>query len=761
MDLVNFLTRESPRRIHLIGVAGSGMSGLAALFLELGHQVSGSDRSSSDETIRLQKLGLDFHTPHRAEPVEAAELVVYSSAVRTGNVAFDAALRLGKPMVRRAEALVAVMSAKKGIVVAGMHGKTTTSAMAAHVLRTAGLKPSHYVGAEIPLLKANAHWDADGKWFIAEGDESDGTLRLFGPEHAIFLNLEEEHLDFYKDMAAIKVVFREFLGRTTGTIFCCADDANALALAREFASVKTFGFCESADVRVEELENGDRGSRFQVVTAAGGLGPFDLSVPGRHNISNAAGVIALALELGASESKIREALARFRGARRRFEIKFESPEFVVVDDYAHHPTELRATLETAGRLGRQRVMPVFQPHRYTRTQALQKEFAAVLGQSDGLVVTAVYPASEPPIEGVSGRLITEEIARRKPGFPVHYEETMTAAHRRIASMIRPGDVVLSMGAGNVHEVGTALAAELEIRDKLLQAMEGRGKVSLYEPMERHTTLRVGGPAQFFVVPEDETAFAPLVPLCRRLKLPLMVVGRGSNLLVRDGGLRGVVVSLSGEGFGKVETRAQSLVAGAGVRLKRLTGLARQAGLGGFEWMEGIPGNVGGALRMNAGAMGAEMFDQVRWVRCVDSDGRLVKKKPKELGVSYRRANGLRELYAVAVELTGMPRSREEMDRLIEEFRTKRKRSQPAGSSAGCIFKNPEGGSAGQCIDKSGLKGRRCGPAHVSRVHGNFIVNDGGATAAQVLQLIEIVRDEVRGKQGTDLETEVQIVGEEN
>src|SRR3954464_2861585 len=248
LDLQKMLTRER-HRIHLIGVAGSGMSGIAALLLELGHDVSGSDKVKSWEVDRLQRLGLHFRAEHRAEDAKEAELVIYSSAIRETNPIRAAAMAAGQPLARRAEALAAIMSGKRGIVIAGMHGKTTTSAMAAHVLREGGAHPSHYVGAEIPLLGSSAHWDPRGEYFVAEGDESDGTLRFFKPEHALVLNVEEEHLDFYANLAAIEAVFCQLLEQTPGSVFYCADDLHSLRICARHAKRVSFGFAEEADYR--------------------------------------------------------------------------------------------------------------------------------------------------------------------------------------------------------------------------------------------------------------------------------------------------------------------------------------------------------------------------------------------------------------------------------------------------------------------------------------------------------------------------------
>src|SRR6266481_8429494 len=228
-ELTKFLL-DAPKRIHLIGVSGSGMSGIAGLLIALGHRVSGCDRVSTLETRRLETLGLKFFLPQTKETVRGAELVIFSSAIRAGNPAFDEAIHLGIPMIRRAEALAAIMQIKKGIVIAGMHGKTTTSSMAAHVLRVGGLNPSHYVGAEIPILGTNAHWEPDGEYFVAEGDESDGTLSIYRPEHAILLNVEEEHLDYYADLVAIERVFNQFMDQVAGKIIYCADDPHGARL---------------------------------------------------------------------------------------------------------------------------------------------------------------------------------------------------------------------------------------------------------------------------------------------------------------------------------------------------------------------------------------------------------------------------------------------------------------------------------------------------------------------------------------------------
>ena len=757
LDLPKLLTREH-HKIHLVGVAGSGMSGIAALLLELGHQVSGSDKASTVETDRLQRLGLRFHQNHHADDTSDADLIVFSSAITIKNPILLSARDFAKPAVRRAEALAAIMRTKRAILIAGMHGKTTTSAMTAHVLREAGLHPSHYVGAEIPILGSNAHWDPLGEYFVAEGDESDGSLRCFHPEHALILNIEEEHLDFYVDLAAIEKVFAQLIEQTTGMLFYSADDANTTRLCAQRKPAVSYGFSENADYRGTDIKLRDFASIFCVYLRGQQLGEAVLNVPGQHNVHNAIGVIALASELGIPFEKIAASLRKFEHARRRFEIKYASDRFLLVDDYAHHPSEIRATLKTARSTGRKRILTMFQPHRFSRTKALCHKFGGAFDDADRVVVTDVYAASETPIPGISGQTIADEIARHGHRG-VSYQPRFEWVHRDIGNTLDSGDLVLSLGAGNIHEQLSILAADLVIAEKLKAIAGEQGEVRLYEPLSKHTTLRVGGPAQFWVEPSNESAFGELIRSCRREGLALFVIGRGSNLLVRDGGIRGVVVHPRGGDFDKIEIDGNEITAGVGAKLKEVAYAGKAVGIGGLEWMEGIPGAVGGGLRMNAGAMGAQTFENVVRVRYLDVEGNPHTKTRDELEVHYRSFPLLENNFAVSAVFRGQPAPAEQIARKLHASQEKRRTSQPIAKSAGCIFKNPQNCPAGQLVEELGLKNSGIGKARVSEVHGNFIVNDGGATAAEMLELIEKIKTVARAQRGIELETEVQIVGE--
>jgi UDP-N-acetylmuramate--alanine ligase len=325
-------------------------------------------------------------------------------------------------------------------------------------------------------------------------------------------------------------------------------------------------------------------------------------------------------------------------------------------------------------------------------------------------------------------------------------------------MLASGDLILSLGAGNIHEQLSILAADLVIAERLKEIVGEEGEVLLYEPLAKHTTLRVGGPAQFWVEPRNEAAFANLIRYCRRENLPLFVIGRGSNLLVRDGGIRGVVVHPCGGEFDKVEVSGKEITAGVGAKLKQVAYAGKAAGLGGLEWMEGIPGAVGGGLRMNAGAMGGQTFENVVRIRYLDAEGNATTKTPAQLEINYRHVPSLESNFAVSAVFRGTPSTTEEITKRLNESQEKRRTTQPIAKSAGCIFKNPKSIPAGKLVDELGLKNTSVGNARVSEVHGNFIVNEGGATATDVLELIDRIKHVARTQRGIELETEVQIVG---
>ena len=522
--------RDNPVKIHLIGVAGSGMSGLALLLLGMGHHVSGSDMVTSGETQRMQGLGLNFSSPHRADEVHAADVVVYSSAVREENVARAEARAQGIPCIRRAECLAAILHTRQGVIISGTHGKTTTSAMCAHVLRRGGMMPCHYVGAEIPVLGSNAHWEEDCEVMIAEGDESDGTLALYHPQHAVILNIEEEHLDFYRDIDHIKEVFTTLLDQTAGNkiYFAGCPVATELCASREGAL--SYGW-DDADFTASEIHESGGMVSFDVVKKGERLGRVELGIPGRHNVLNALAAITVADTLKVDFQLVARALATFAGARRRFENKYVSSQLRIIDDYGHHPTEVEATLQTARSLKPGRLVVVFQPHRYSRTQKLADDFGKALQDADLVLVTDIYPASEMPIEGVTAQTIVDAIAAHG-NIPAQAVGPIQHAHHVVGNALKAGDLLLTLGAGNVHEIGTKIARDMAVIEEMTRCCdegstqeEGASvKAKLYEPMNRHTTILCGGPAQYWLEPHTFEAFSRIVKYCRDRGIPQRLEG---------------------------------------------------------------------------------------------------------------------------------------------------------------------------------------------------------------------------------------------
>ena len=730
---LKLLIASQRRRIHLLGIHGSGMSGLARLLAQSGHQVTGSDSADRKPAEWYGKLGISIHAGHRAENVGNAEVVVYSSAVSSNNPEIQEAQKRGMPIVKRARMLAALMDDKKSIVVSGSHGKTTTTAMLGHVLACAGLKPSFYVGAHVGILGSSAEL-GKGEYFVAESDESDGSIAEFNPEILVVLNVEREHLDYYPDLNAIKKVFREIAIRTRRRVFYCKDDPGSVSVCRSLKSARGWSLKDAP----KELK---------------------LGIPGAHNVSNACAVLAVADEIGIGSKKVFEALGEFTGAKRRFE-KLRDGAVTLVDDYAHHPAEIRVTVQTARAQAKGRLLAAFQPHRYTRTKHLCKDFGKAFRGADHVFITDIYAASESPIAGVDGRMVADAV-KRLSKVDVVYEPDLWKLRDVIGREIRDGDFVLVMGAGNISQVSQSLAEDLKIAEELRRCVGPKTVIKRYEPMSKRTTMRVGGCARLWVEPAIDEDVLAVVQCAKKEQVPLTVVGRGSNLLVLDAGISGITLHPAGGHFERIVFNPDGRIeAGAGVRLKKLVMSARSREWGGLEFMEGIPGDVGGALRMNAGAMGSAVFDAVETVRYIDRRGKLHDAKPEQMGVSYRNCEALEGGIALSAVFKTSPSTRAQIDEKLKMFEKKRWESQPARPSSGCIFKNTASVPAGKLIDELKLKGLRFGGAVVSDLHGNFIINGGDATAHDVLQLIELIKDRVRRARGIELETEVVILGDE-
>jgi len=456
---------EDLGRVHFVGIGGAGMSGIARILLARGRPVSGCDAKDSRALTALRALGADVSVGHDPSHLETADTVVTSSAIRAGNAEVRTARESGMRVLPRAALLASVMIGSRGIAVAGTAGKTTTTSMLAVALQACGRDPSYAIGGDLNEPGSNAH-AGTGEFFVAEADESDKSFLLLSPDAAIVTNVEPDHLDNYGSAEAVYDAFREFVDRIAvgGTVALGADNEGSRALvpiaAARGLSVTTFGLAEDAGLRIDDLHLTPTGSRFELVAGGRRLGPLSLAVPGAHNVVNAAGVVALGLALGLPYADMARGLAGFSGARRRFEPRGEARGVRVFDDYAHHPTKVRAALAAARHVAAGgRVLAVFQPHLYSRTRDFAAEFGAALGAADAVVVMDVYAAREDPVPGVTGMLVAQAVPLAPDA--VRYVPSWSAVPEVVATLARPGDLVLTMGAGDVTMLGPEILSALE------------------------------------------------------------------------------------------------------------------------------------------------------------------------------------------------------------------------------------------------------------------------------------------------------------
>ncbi len=454
------------QQIHLVGIGGSGMSGIAEVLLTLGYKVTGSDLQASDSTRRLEELGGRIFFGHQESNVGEAQVVVISSAVSAQNPEVMAAKAKQIPVIPRAEMLAELMRLKFGVAIAGAHGKTTTTSMVANVLAQGGLDPTMVIGGKVNALGSHARLGR-GDLLVAEADESDGSFLRLSPTIAAVTNLDREHLEHYGSMERINEYFLEFINKVPfyGLSVLCADDDRLRALFPKIVKrYQTYGISEPDGVRPDffatDISLNQWGAEFRAQFRGRNLGPFRLAMPGRHNVSNALVAIAIGVELDVPVDLIRKALAAYTGVERRFHLRGEVNGIMVVDDYGHHPTEIKAVLSAAKEgWGGRRLVVVFQPHRYTRTRDLLEDFAKAFAQSDVLFLTEIYAAGEQPIPGVSGAKLAEIV--RAAGHPsVTFVEQKDQLVEQVLPHLKSGDLVITLGAGDIWKTGPGLLARL-------------------------------------------------------------------------------------------------------------------------------------------------------------------------------------------------------------------------------------------------------------------------------------------------------------
>jgi UDP-N-acetylmuramate--alanine ligase len=460
------------QRIHFVGIGGIGMSGIAEVLLNLGYKVSGSDLKSSTVTQRLASLGATVFEEHRAENIAGADVVVASSAIAPDNPEISQAHALHIPVIQRAEMLAELMRLKYGIAIAGMHGKTTTTSMVAAVLAGGGLDPTVVVGGRVDAMGSNARL-GKSQYLVAEADESDRSFLRLSPILAVVTNIDREHMDCYRNMRNLKRAFLDFMDRVPfyGMVVVCNDDP---LLRRMLPQIQrrtvTYGTRHGSDFHIRPgkslLSPGEYRpiSRFHVTFQQKVLGEFRLHVPGVHNVLNATAAIAVGVGLDINVEQIRSALENFRGVDRRFQLRGTAAGVSVIDDYGHHPTEVRATLAAARQCGFRKIHVVFQPHRYTRTKLLLDEFATAFHDADTLFILDIYAASEPPIEGITGESLAGHI-QDAGEHEARYAASFAEAAEAVVAGAQEGDMILTLGAGSVSQLGPMIMEELQAKQE--------------------------------------------------------------------------------------------------------------------------------------------------------------------------------------------------------------------------------------------------------------------------------------------------------
>jgi UDP-N-acetylmuramate--L-alanine ligase/UDP-N-acetylenolpyruvoylglucosamine reductase len=751
--------------VHFAGICGIGMAGLAILLKSRGFTVSGCDLMINKLAGWLRERDIMVVERHSPTHLTAdVQWVVRSAAVPETSEEIQAAISRGIPVFKRGEVLAALLGETSFVAVAGTHGKTTTSSFIAQILTLTGRAPSFCIGGEAGPLGGVAGIGTGGIT-VVEADESDGTLALYSPDIAVVTNVEFDHMEHFEGIDAFEECFRTFIRQTRRRILYCVDDPRAAKICGAHPHAASFGFSKEADLRAEPLRETASGTEFRLTRAGTPLGLFTVPAPGRHNVLNALACLAVGLELEIPLSLLQGAMAKVALPRRRFERIIDRADLVVISDYAHHPSEIAALVTATGHLHRPRSLAVFQPHRYTRTRALGPDFPPAFKGLDEVVLCPVYAASEPPLAGGSIWDLYA-LCRNPPDLNIKVASSLRNAWDYSRGQLQIGDAFLVIGAGDVERIagwarddlGRKRIEELAspvsraIREIDLQSTLIKGR----EPLAHRTTLGVGGHADLWMEVANEDDLLKIAKWTRAAMIPFQILGGGSNVLISDLGVRGVVARLAGEPFRRISEREKLVVAGAGTPLTKLLTWCADQGLAGLEFLESIPGTVGGAVKGNAGAWGKSIADTLAWVRFIDRDDRISLIHRHDLDFGYRSCPALRDqiILEAAFQLTpGNP------DTILRE-RTElaQRRVWMKGlRSAGSIFKNPPGGFAGQLIEQAGFKGFSVGGASISSHHANVIVTTPLARASDVMAVLEITRAEVHRQSGIRLETEIQIL----
>jgi len=725
-----------PRKVLLLGAGGMGMAPLAFYLKGAGVRVEAFD-DHFREPLRSQMEEAGIVILDEPEPIVLPECVIHSSAINQSNDRVKKWEKLGIPVYRRGSFIAQLFARKKVIAVVGSHGKSSVAGRLAWALKKLKFPASYLIGAQFVNGSMMPGEFQKSPWVVLEVDESDGTIDEFSPTITVSLNCDWDHVDQYQNKESFSATLNSLFKRTKECIICPS---------------KGPLFTMAKGVRIGQIIP---------YPSVGNDCNFN-----HANAAAAKAVIAF-LELPDSGFSFED----FPGLDRRQTTLFNDGSRCVIEDYAHHPTEIHSFLDLRRRLeGSNSMKVVFQPHRYSRTKKLAQGFAEELAIADQLFLLPTYSAYEKFDERGTVETLTGYLPPRLRENTRIYEN-FSDLRRSLKRDDNPRnrDQVLFVGAGDISVWARAFSAwecsggnkYLAFGQFLNERLSNSTSLTDFHPLGSMTTMGVGGGARWYAEPANIEDLKSLVEACKLFELPRAMMGRGSNLIIPDDGFGGLVLRLRGKFWSTIEIRNEkSLIVGTGAKLKDICKLSCEKGLKGFEFLEGIPGTLGGALRMNAGAMGWEMFDLVEWVSFLMPDGKIQKILGSELEVGYRYCKEAYEGIALRAKLKAEGKAKhQEIRNVIDKLASARRKTQPREASSGCIFRNPSEKSAGWLIDQCGLKGERVGNAGISHLHANFILNHGDATASEVIELIQKVRDRVKKSHGLSLEPEVNLLGQ--
>ncbi len=755
---VNLFTR-TPGHVHVMGICGVGAAGVAWMLHLRGWKVSGCDCHIPPTMSKFfAKHGIDILQNHDPAHLQECDAVVYSAAIHMEEPELVLARQGGLIVLSRGECLAGWVSELRSVAVSGTHGKTTTSCFATRLLQCIGQKPLWCLGGFTPRLLTNAgprQGDLAGKLppnqiAVAEADESDGTLAHEHSAVLVITNIDMDHLDHFQNAEEIEQCFAAAVENTREGVAVCADAPRAMRVAATFkhGPILTYGLSRDAMLRATELKRSAENSTFTLTYLGKRIEDVILPIPGDHNVMNALGAMASCILLGFDIYELAEALplACSELPRRRFQwMTSRDAAIRVVMDYAHHPAELQAMLSIARLQVPGRLRLVFQPHRYSRTLKLLPEFVTALEDVEEVILLPVYAASEVPEVGCDSDELYAAMRAKHPTRNLYLARTVDEVTAYLRKTAKSGDFILIAGAGDVehiaHELGeTPLLSSptLSTYETLHTCLLGECDLRANEPLAPHTFYRVGGIADAFAVPNDIPALSALCTVCKVHKIPLHIIGKGSNSWFSDLGLSGVLCSLEGEAFRRYQRNGDTVTVGTAMSGAELLSKLEAEGLSGLEFLQGVPGTVGGWVRMNAGAHGHAIWEHIENVRTVLNDGQLRHIPAHAFTAGYRSVRGLQGMVLIAVTFKLTPST-------SDAIRTARmaaagKRIQLAGlKTCGSLFKNPSGLKAGAVLEQLGAKAWSVGGARVTTQHANIIAADEGCTASDLLALMQKMR----------------------